>query len=94
MGRRPLDQEEKNPCPEGPVASASGETLRKLRFCVVANSCVPAFFRSRGEQAIVELALRQQLVTHAQKRSKPRLTRLDRALWVALIHLEAVPDGS
>jgi hypothetical protein len=46
--------------------------------------CVPAFFRSRVEQAIVELGPRQQLVTYAQKRSKPRLTRLDRALWVAL----------
>ena len=41
-----------------------------------------AFFRSRNEQAIVELALRQQLATYAQKRAKPSLTPLDRALWI------------
>ena len=48
--------------------------------------CTLAFFRSRNAQAIVELALRQQLATYAQKRSKPRLTPLDRALplWAAL----------
>lgn len=43
-----------------------------------------AVIRSRGEQAIVELALRQQLATCLQKRSKPPLTPLDRAFWVAL----------
>jgi hypothetical protein len=53
-------------------------------FAMLLLRCIPAFFRSRREQAIVELALRQQLATYAQKRSKPRLTPLDRALWVAL----------
>jgi hypothetical protein len=43
-----------------------------------------AFFRSRSEQAIVELALRQQLATYGQIRSKPKLTPLDRAFWIAL----------
>ncbi len=43
-----------------------------------------AFFRSRREQAIVELALRQQLATYVQKRPKPRFTPLDRAFWIAL----------
>ena len=55
-----------------------------LHFTTLILCCVPAFFRSRNEQAIVELALRQQLATYAQKRSKPRLTPLDRAFWVAL----------
>ena len=56
---------------------------------------VPAFFRSRSEQAIVELALRQQLATYAQTRSKPELTPLDRAFWVALFRLwpRAVSDS-
>ena len=49
--------------------------------------CSLAFFRSRRNQAIVELALRQQLATYAQTRSKPRLTHLDRAFWVALFRL-------
>ena len=43
-----------------------------------------AFFRSRREQAIVELALRQQLAMYAQKKPQPRLMSLDRAFWVAL----------
>jgi hypothetical protein len=47
--------------------------------------CALAFFRSRNEQAIVELALRQQLATYAQTGSKPRLTPLDRAFWAALL---------
>ncbi len=46
--------------------------------------CALAFFRSRNEQAIVELALRQQLSTYAQEKTRPRLTSLDRTFWVAL----------
>ena len=46
--------------------------------------CTLAFFRSRNEQAIVELALRQQLATYAQKQTKPKFTALDRAFRVAL----------
>jgi transposase InsO family protein len=36
---------------------------------------------------MVELALRQQLATYAQKQTKPKLTPLDRAFWVALSRL-------
>ena len=43
-----------------------------------------AFFRTRNQQAVVELASRQQLATYAQTRSKPRLSPLDRAFWVVL----------
>jgi hypothetical protein len=46
-----------------------------------------AFFRSREEQAIVELALRQQLSIYAQQQRRPRLSPLDRAFWVALSKL-------
>ncbi len=46
--------------------------------------CGAAFFRSRNQQAVVELALRQQFATYAQTGSKPRLTPLDRAFRVAL----------
>ena len=55
-----------------------------LNFATLLLHCSLAFVRGRGEQAIVELALRQQLATYAQKRSKPRLTPLDRVFWVAL----------
>ena len=46
-----------------------------------------ALFRSRQEQAIVELALRQQLAVYTQKRPRPRLSPMDRAFWVALSRL-------
>ena len=49
--------------------------------------CFLALFRSREEQAIVELALRQQLAVYAQKRPRPKLSPLDRAFWVALSRL-------
>jgi putative transposase len=43
-----------------------------------------ALFRSREEQLIVELALRQQLSIYAQDRPRPRLSPLERTFWVAL----------
>jgi putative transposase len=55
-----------------------------LRFTMLLLQCIPALFRSRNEQTIVELALRQQLATYAQKRTRPRLSPLDRAFWVCL----------
>jgi hypothetical protein len=44
-------------------------------------------FRSRGDQAMVELALRQQLAVYALRHRRPRLFPLDRGFWVALSHL-------
>ena len=58
-----------------------------LRFAMLLPHCLHAFFRSRGEQTIVKLALRQQLAAYAQARPRPRLTSLDRAFWVALHRL-------
>jgi putative transposase len=46
-----------------------------------------ALFRNRQDQAIVELALRQQLAVYSQDRPRPRLSPLDRAFWVALSRL-------
>ena len=45
---------------------------------------VLALFRSRQDQAIVELALRQQLAILARRHPRPRLSPLDRAFWIAL----------
>ncbi len=55
-----------------------------LRLTTIFLRCVPAFFRSRNDQVIVELALRQQLATYALKGPKPRITSVDRTFWVFL----------
>jgi hypothetical protein len=55
-----------------------------LRLTTIFLRCVPALFRSQNNQAIVELALRQQLATYALKGPKPRITSVDRTFWVFL----------
>ena len=45
---------------------------------------IPALFRDRSSQAVVELALRQQLAIYAHRNPRPRLSSFDRAFWVAL----------
>jgi len=49
-----------------------------LRLTTIFLRCVPGFFRSRNEQALVELALRQQLAAFTLKGPKPRITLADR----------------
>ena len=48
-----------------------------LKLATIFLRCIPAFFRSRSRQAIVELALRQQLATFAEKGRRPRITPAD-----------------
>jgi transposase InsO family protein len=55
-----------------------------LKLATTLLRCIPAFFRSRSKQALVELALRQQLATYTQKEPEPRITPADRAFWVFL----------
>jgi putative transposase len=55
-----------------------------LMYMSIVLATVRALFRSRSEQAIVELALRQQLATYKHQQTKPKLTPLDRTFWVAL----------
>jgi hypothetical protein len=55
-----------------------------LKLLTVFLRCIPALFRSRSKQAMVELALRQQLATFAQKGRRPRITPVDRTFWVFL----------
>jgi putative transposase len=59
--------------------------LRALLTLVasIARSAI-ALFRTRGDQAIVELALRQQLAVYVHRHPRPRLSPLDRAFWVTL----------
>jgi transposase InsO family protein len=53
-------------------------------FAIAILRSLVALFRSRQSQAIVELALRHQLAIYAHRHRRPRLSRLDRAFWVAL----------
>ena len=55
-----------------------------IKLAMTFLRCLPAFFRNRNQQALVELALRQQLATYAQKGPKPKITPADRAFWVFL----------
>jgi transposase InsO family protein len=55
-----------------------------LKLATIFLRCIPAFFRSRNEQVIVELALRQQLATFTEKGRRPRITPADRGFWVLL----------
>ena len=54
-----------------------------ILFASIVRSAI-ALFRSRESQAIVELALRQQLAIYVHRHPRPRLSPLDRAFWVAL----------
>ncbi len=58
------------------------QAFRNLTLALL--RCSLAFLRSRSEQVIVEMAPRQQLAAYSQTRSRPKLTPLDRAFWVAL----------
>ena len=71
-----------------PVQPLTVQALLDLTTVLLRSILV--FFRGRNQQAIVEMALRQQLATYAQTRPKPNLTPLDRAFWVALFRLLAV----
>ena len=55
-----------------------------LKLATIFLRCIPAFFRSRSRQAVVELALRQQLATFAEKGRRPRITPADRGFWIFL----------
>jgi transposase InsO family protein len=55
-----------------------------LSFAIALLHSLRACFRRQSEQALVELALRQQLAVLAQAGRRPRLASLDRAFWVLL----------
>lgn len=55
-----------------------------LRCVLIVFATITSLFRSRHEQTIVELALRQQLAVYSHKHPRPHLARIDRTFWVAL----------
>jgi transposase InsO family protein len=61
--------------------------LALLSFAIALLHSLRACFRSQSEQALVELALRQQLAVLRQAGRRPTLTSLDRGFWVLLRQL-------
>ena len=55
-----------------------------LEFILVPLAAVRVFFRTRQDNAIEILALRQQLAVLKRKRPRPRLNSLDRLFWTGL----------
>jgi hypothetical protein len=58
-----------------------------VRLLVAFLHSLLVLFRTREEQAIVEMALQQQLSIYTQQQRRPRLSPLDRPFWVALSRL-------
>jgi hypothetical protein len=58
-----------------------------VTYVSIFPAALPTLLRTRQEQAVVELALRQQLAIYAQNDPRPRLTAADRGFWVALRRL-------
>ena len=65
----------------------------RLKLASIFLRCIPAFFRSRSRQAIVELALRQQLATFAEKGRRPRIAPADRGFWVLLSRMQQLREA-
>jgi hypothetical protein len=56
-----------------------------VTFASILVAALPVLFRARREQAVVELAIHQQLAIYAQKKPRPRLTAADRGFWIASV---------
>jgi len=55
-----------------------------IHFVALVLRCVAALARTRSEQALLELTLRQQLATYAHKQPRPRIASADRSFWILL----------
>ncbi len=55
-----------------------------LPYLKLINHFLRALVRSKHEQVILELALRQQLAAYHRARPRPRLRPIDRAFWVTM----------
>ena len=58
-----------------------------LEPILIPLAALRVFFRSRGDNAVEILALRQQLAVLKRKQPRPRLNPLDRLFWIGLRHL-------
>ncbi len=55
-----------------------------LEFILIPLAAVRVFFRTRRDNAVEILALRQQLAVLKRKQPRPRLNPLDRLFWICL----------
>ena len=77
---------ERRSTPQETVASgaAAKHPGSMLRLIAILFHAVRALFRSRSELAVENLALRQQFAVLKTKRSRPPLSIMVRAFWIAL----------
>ena len=93
VGENPDPSRESDSCGGGTSCRVPRAVQVPLRFATSRLRCVLALFRSRREQAIAELALRQQLAAYTQAKTRPKLTSLGRASSAAL-HPKVAPRRS
>ena len=55
-----------------------------ITYSLILIATLPTLFRTGREQAVVELALQQQLASYARRQPRPRLEPVDRSFWVTL----------
>ena len=57
-----------------------------IRFFIVQIRFIQISRKSKSELILENFALRQQLATYQVKKTKPKLSDLDRSFWIALKH--------
>ncbi len=55
-----------------------------IRLLTIFLKIIQTLFKSKNNLILENFALRQQLSTYLRKRTKPKLTDLDRSFWIAL----------
>ncbi|MFC1864128.1 hypothetical protein ACFL1Z_09290, partial [Thermodesulfobacteriota bacterium] len=55
-----------------------------VQLMAISLEIIKTIFKSNNKLILENLALRQQLTTYQAKKTKPRLTDLNRSFWIAL----------
>ena len=58
-----------------------------IRFLTISFIIFKVIFKSKNDLLLENIALRQQLSTYLIKKTKPKLTDLDRSFWIVLKHI-------
>ena len=58
-----------------------------IKFFTISLIILNVLFKSKSDLLLENIALRQQLSTYLIKKTKPKLSDLDRSFWIALKHI-------